>query len=215
MFTTPPSTPPKRFNNTSLKTPPKKFTSPNTPLKEVRTDKDKNCLFCGLDFSLNKQSSFYNVKTSKGLHERIRGILGKSPCYTKESERVCKKCFRRLESLEKRTLVLKKDSEDIINAYERNKIQRVTESPTLRYKRQNKDASPRKTPRKLPYSKSVDKEIDIEPLSEVSEVLVTASSATGQQQIPLLAGESTARCVNKSSVATNQDNHAAVKVFSQ
>ena len=175
MFRTPPSTPPKKF-----------YTSPQTPVKEIlRTDKDKNCLFCGLDFSLNKQGSFYNVKISKGLHERIRGILGKSPSYTKESERVCKKCFPRLEALEKRTLVLKKDSQEIIKAYEKNKIQRITESPTLRWKRQNKDLSPRNKPRKLPFSKSVDKENDIEPLSDVSEVLVNACSAVGEQQLSL------------------------------
>ena len=101
----------------SKKTPPsspkfRTFASPKTPIKAVPVDKDKSCLICSEKFvSGSKQSSFYNVNISKGffyvrihkresLRERIEHVIGKSPNYNKEYVRVCKKCYRKVESLE-------------------------------------------------------------------------------------------------------------------
>jgi len=58
------------------------------------------------------------------LEQRIYQILGKSPMKRK-SKRVCKKCYRRLESSHKRIRVLQQDKDQLIVNYESNKANNI------------------------------------------------------------------------------------------
>ena len=125
-----------------LKTPPSSplqnvINSPKTPVKLVKTSKNKTCLVCGVIFELSGQKSYYNVFTSAGLQEIIQRVLGESPSYVYESEKVCKKCYRRLESLDKRLAIITKDKQALLSLYRTNKENR--RGCDGRFKRQSKD----------------------------------------------------------------------------
>ena len=125
-----------------LKTPPSSplqnvINSPKTPVKLVKTSKNKTCLVCGVIFELSGQKSYYNVFTSAGLQEIIQRVLGESPSYVYESEKVCKKCYRRLESLDKRLAIITKDKQALLSLYRTNKENR--RGCDGRFKRQSRD----------------------------------------------------------------------------
>ena len=125
-----------------LKTPPSSplqnvINSPKTPVKLVKTSKNKTCLVCGVIFELSGQKSYYNVFTSAGLQEIIQRVLGEFPSYVYESEKVCKKCYRRLESLDKRLAIITKDKQALLSLYRTNKENR--RGCDGRFKRQSKD----------------------------------------------------------------------------
>lgn len=126
----------------SLKTPPSSpirnlSNSPKTPVKSVTTSKNKTCLACGVIFELSGQKSYYNVFTSAGLEEIIKRVLGESPNYVYESEKVCKRCYRRLESLDRRLVIFRKDKQALLSLYRTNKENK--KGCDGRFKRQSKD----------------------------------------------------------------------------
>lgn len=81
--------------------------SPRTPIKLVGSGKDVRCLFCGLDFKISGQNTWRSLK-NKELRDRVCRLLEKTPDFDRESTRLCKKCFRRIEAIYKRS----KDIED-------------------------------------------------------------------------------------------------------
>jgi len=96
---------------------------------------DRKCLLCGKQFISGKNTSFYSVNSSKGLIKRIKRVLGKSSQYNTESVRVCKKCYRKVDSLDKRLSVINQDQELLIGLYDRNRSD-STECSAGHFKRQ-------------------------------------------------------------------------------
>lgn len=78
-------------------------------------EKDLNCLCCGI--SLYGAGSTFNATTHDGLAEKIAKLLNVD--YQRQSSRVCKTCFRRVESLDKRALVLATDLEEFKHKFHR------------------------------------------------------------------------------------------------
>ena len=73
-------------------------------------EKDSNCLCCGT--SLYSACSTYNTTTYEGLADKISKLLNFEVDFNRQSCRVCKTCFRRVESLDKRVSVLSTDLEE-------------------------------------------------------------------------------------------------------
>ena len=73
-------------------------------------EKELNCLCCGI--SLYGAGSAFNTKTHNGLAEKISKLLQLNVDFNRKSIRVCKTCFRRVDSLDKRAYVLAADLEE-------------------------------------------------------------------------------------------------------
>ena len=66
-------------------------------------EKDSYCLCCGTN--LYGVGSIYNTKTCDGLASKVSKLLNCVLDFNRQSCRVCKTCFRRVESLDKRVSV--------------------------------------------------------------------------------------------------------------
>jgi hypothetical protein len=73
-------------------------------------EKELNCLCCGI--SLYGAGSAFNTRTHNGLVEKISKLLQLNVDFNRKSIRVCKTCFRRVDSLDKRAYVLAADLEE-------------------------------------------------------------------------------------------------------
>lgn len=94
--------------------------SPRTPIKPVGTGKDGKCLFCGLDFKISGQNTWRSLK-NKELRDRVCRLLAKTPDFERESTRLCKKCFRRIEALNKRSKDIEDSKRELVEHYEKTK----------------------------------------------------------------------------------------------
>ena len=89
--------------------------SPQTPTKigirkgQVKREKDSCCLCCGIN--LYGAGSTYNLLTHDGLAEKISQLILQTIDVERQSCRICKSCFRRVESLDKKSTVLKLELE--------------------------------------------------------------------------------------------------------
>ena len=106
-----PRTPPSRKFGESA--------SPRTPIKPV-SGKDGKCLLCGLDFKISGQNTWRSLK-NKDLKDRVCRLLEKTPDFELESTRLCKKCFRRIEALYKRSEDIENSKREITEHYEKAK----------------------------------------------------------------------------------------------
>ena len=95
-------------------------TSPRTPIKPAGTGKDAKCLLCGLHFKISGQNTWRSLK-NKELRDRICRLLDKTPDFERESTRLCKKCFRRIEALNKRSKDIEDSKREIVEHYEKTK----------------------------------------------------------------------------------------------
>ena len=82
-------------------------------------EKDSYCLCCGTN--LHGVGSTYNTKTCNGLAGKVSKLLNCELDFNRQSCRVCKTCFRRVESLDKRVSVLYDDLEEFKRKFHRKK----------------------------------------------------------------------------------------------
>ena len=94
--------------------------SPRTPIKSAVSGKDGKCLLCGLDFKISGQNTWRSLK-NKDLKDRVCRLLEKTPDFELESTRLCKKCFRRIEALYKRSKDIEDSKREITEQYEKAK----------------------------------------------------------------------------------------------
>ena len=94
--------------------------SPRTPIKPVGSGKDSRCLLCGLDFKISGQNTWRSLK-NKELRERVCRLLEKTLDFDRESTRLCKKCFRRIEAIYKRSKDIEDSKREIVEHYEKTK----------------------------------------------------------------------------------------------
>ena len=67
---------------------------------------------CGLDFKQSGQNTWRSLK-NKEFSDRVCQLLNKTPDFERESTRLCKKCFRHIEALNKRSPLTYEDKYDI------------------------------------------------------------------------------------------------------
>ena len=94
--------------------------SPRTPIKPVGSGKDGRCLLCGLDFKISGQNTWRSLK-NKELRDRVCRLLEKTLDFDRESTRLCKKCFRRIEAIYKRSKDIEDSKREIVEHYEETK----------------------------------------------------------------------------------------------
>ena len=82
-------------------------------------EKDLCCLCCGTN--LYGVGSIYNTKTCDGLAGKVSKLLNCELNFNRQSCRVCKTCFRCVESLDKRVSVLSYDLEEFKRKFHRKK----------------------------------------------------------------------------------------------
>ena len=97
----------------------KNFPAKCTPVKTERrhrtVDKDSVCLCCGT--ILVGIRCTYNLKTCEGVLEKLEELLECHINLDQNSCRLCKSCFRRIDSLTKRYLVLEADLKELRTKY--------------------------------------------------------------------------------------------------
>lgn len=98
--------------------------SPQTPTKigirrpQVKNEKDSSCLCCGIN--LYGAGSTYNLLSHDGLEKKVSQIILQAINFEKQSCRICKSCFRRVESLDKKSSVLNLELECFRKKYNQN-----------------------------------------------------------------------------------------------
>ena len=95
------------------------FPTKCTPIKIGRrhrtVDKDSACLCCGT--ILVGIRCTYNLKTCEGVQEKLEKLLECHINIDQNSCRLCKSCFRRIDSLTKRYSVLEADLKELRTKY--------------------------------------------------------------------------------------------------
>ena len=98
-------------------------TFPRTPVKPAVTGKDGNCLLCGLNLKLSGQNTWQARSLNSGdLKGKVCRLLERTPDFQRESTRLCKKfkkCFRRIESLIKRSKDYEEEKRGLTECHER------------------------------------------------------------------------------------------------
>ena len=123
----------KRTKMASCRTPEKKSKvlrpslgscSPQTPSKiglrkvQGKNEKDSCCLCCGIN--LHGAGSTYNLLSHDGLAKKISQLILQTIDVKRQSCRICKSCFRRVECLDKKSSVLNLELECFRSKYNRN-----------------------------------------------------------------------------------------------
>lgn len=98
--------------------------SPGTPFKSGKRNlggkqNDSSCICCGLN--LYGAGSSYNLRTHEDLAKKI-GELIQHNINPRKSSRVCKSCFRRVQSLAKKSSVLETDLTDFRKKFAKNSL---------------------------------------------------------------------------------------------
>ena len=98
--------------------------SPQTPTKiglrkvQGENEKDSCCLCCGIN--LHGAGSTYNLLSHVGLAEKISRLILQTIDVKRQSCRICKSCFRRVECLDKKSSVLNLELECFRSKYNQN-----------------------------------------------------------------------------------------------
>ena len=98
--------------------------SPQTPTKiglrkvQGKNEKDSCCPCCGIN--LHGAGSTYNLLSHVGLAEKISRLILQTIDVKRQSCRICKSCFRRVECLDKKSSVLNLELECFRSKYNQN-----------------------------------------------------------------------------------------------
>ena len=85
--------------------------SPKTPVKISSRDKDSICLLCGTClFSVN---ATFNLISCQRLQEQLEELIERPLNLTKQSSRLCRSCGRKIETLSKKSSVLRVELEKL------------------------------------------------------------------------------------------------------
>ena len=90
-----------------------------------RQDKTRQCFIWSLTqsyvYRLYPNRQHLEIPQNKELRDIVCRLLEKTPDFDRESTRLCKKCFRRIEAIYKRSKDIEDSKREIVEPYEETK----------------------------------------------------------------------------------------------
>ena len=177
----------------SVRGPTKTLGSPQTPVKlgirKRKDEKDSCCLCCGIN--LYGAGSTYNLTSHESLAKKIAQLVNLvSIDVESQSCRVCKPCFRRVESLDKKSSVLLLDLQEFRSKFNRNNpkgsnlSQQCETTPDAFLKRSAKTSPPLQRKRSKVCGKLFENDVDDPDL--LTEPLAAEDKSTRNDQTALV-----------------------------